>query len=495
MRDPLRDLELLINSRYPFIAITTEEEERLADMLRRLAVQLGIPFYVWTPVEGLSRPPVRQLATPYDRQLLQALAQVAATREDGIYLFKDLHKLLDDATTVRRLCDLAPALSRGRRTLVLVGADLQLPPEIKALSAAFKLALPSVPELKALVQDTMRGLMARGATRIQLAPAEADLLAESLCGLTLFEAERGLYQVAMEDMALTPSDRDGIIEFKKRVIERDGHLEFWPRGDDLASVGGLANLKAWLSRRASAFSEEARSFGLDPPKGLLLLGVQGGGKSLCAKAIAKEWKLPLLKMEPGRLYDKFIGESERRLERALEVAARLAPVVLWIDEIEKGFTAASQSESDAGLSRRIFGRLLAWLQDRPAPVFVVGTCNDVTSLPPELMRKGRFDEVFFVDLPGPEERSQIFGIHLRKRRRDPAGFDLPRLAQASEGFSGAEIEQAIVSALYAAFTAGCDLTTDLLCREITATRPLSVLRAEEVASLRFWASSRTVSAS
>ena len=495
MSNQLRDLELLINSRYPFIAITTEEEERLADMLRRLAVQLKIPFYVWTPVEGLTRPPLKQLATPHDRQLLQALAQVAATREDGIYLFRDLHKFLDDPATLRRLCDLAPALSRGRRTLILAAADLQLPPEIEALSAAFTLELPGVAELKALVQDTVRGLTARGTTRIKLVPSDLDLLAESLRGLTLFEAERALYRAAMDDMALTSSDRDGIIEFKKQVIEREGHLEFWPRVDDLASVGGLANLKAWLSRRATAFSNEAREFGLDAPKGLLLLGVQGCGKSLCAKAIAKEWQLPLLKMEPGRLYDKYIGESERRLERALEVAARLAPVVLWIDEIEKGFTAASSSESDAGLSKRIFGRLLAWLQDRPAPVFVVGTCNDVTSLPPELMRKGRFDEVFFVDLPGPEERGQIFAIHLKKRRRDSGSFDLPLLAQASEGFSGAEIEQAIVSALYAAFTSGSELTTELIRREIAATRPLSVLRAEEVASLRFWASSRTVSAS
>jgi len=220
--------------------------------------------------------------------------------------------------------------------------------------------------------------------------------------------------------------------------------------------------------------------------------VQGCGKSLCAKAIAREWELPLLKLEPGRLYEKYIGESEKRLERALDLAARLAPVVLWIDEFEKGFAAVSQSESDAGLSKRIFGRLLAWLQDRPAPVFVVATCNDVLSLPPELMRKGRFDEIFFVDLPGLEDRSSIFAIHIHGRRRDPAAFDLPRLAASSEGFSGAEIEQAIVSALYAAFASGSDLTTDLIVHELECTRPLSVVRAEEIASLRFWASSRTV---
>jgi len=293
-------------------------------------------------------------------------------------------------------------------------------------------------------------------------------------------------------MALTGSDCDRIIELKKQVIEREGYLEFWPRTEGFAGVGGLQGLKAWLERRRRAFTEQARNFGLDPPKGLLLLGVQGCGKSLCAKAIAKEWELPLLKLEPGRLYEKFIGESEKRLERALDLAAQLAPVVLWIDEMEKGFAAVGQSESDAGLSKRIFGRLLAWLQDRPAPVFVVGTCNDILGLPPELMRKGRFDEVFFVDLPGSAERSSIFAIHLQKRRRDPAAFDLPRMAKASEGFSGAEIEQAIVSALYAAFAGGSDVTTDLIVRELECTRPLSVVRAEEIASLRAWASSRTV---
>lgn len=470
------DLELLINSRYPFIAVTTEEEDRLQDILRRLAVRLGIPFYVWTAVEGLTRPPLKELASQYDRQPLQALAQVAAGREDGLYLFKDLHKFLGDPAVVRRLRDLAPVLGRGRRALVPTASDLELPPEIRSLSAMMKLELPSLDELKALVQNKAREFAARGEFQVDLAPSDLDRLARSLRGLTLFEAERAITRVVVEDMSLTSSDCERIIELKKQVIERDGYLEFWPRTEGFAGVGGLQGLKAWLERRRHAFTEQAREF----------------GKSLCAKAIAKEWELPLLKLEPGRLYEKYIGESEKRLERALDLAAQLAPVVLWIDEFEKGFAAVSQSETDAGLSKRIFGRLLAWLQDRPAPVFVVGTCNDVLSLPPELMRKGRFDEVFFVDLPGPEERASIFAIHLRKRRRDPAAFDLPRLATAAQGFSGAEIEQAIVSALYAAFASGSILTSELIEREIACTHPLSVVRAEEVASLRSWASSRTV---
>jgi hypothetical protein len=308
----LRDLELLVASRYPFIAVTTEEEDRLQDMLRRLAVRLGIPFYVWTPVEGLTRPPLKELASPYDRQPLQALAQVAAGREDGIYLFKDLHKFLGDPAVVRRLRDLAPVLNRGRRALVLTASDLDLPPEIRSLSAMFKLELPSLEELKSLVEGKAREFAARGSIRVDLGPPDVERLARSLLGLTLFEAERAITRVVVEDMALTRSNCERIIELKKQVIERGGYLEFWPRTDGFEGVGGLKGLKAWLERRRRAFSDQARSFGLDPPKGLLLLGVQGCGKSLCAKAIAKEWGLPLLKLEPGRLYEKFIGESEKR---------------------------------------------------------------------------------------------------------------------------------------------------------------------------------------
>ena len=490
----LKDLELLIESKYPLVAVETEEEDRLHDMLRRVTALLDVPLYLWTPVDGLTRPPLKD-APPDSRQPLLALAHVAAARDDGIYFFKDLHKYLDDPAVLRRVRDLAPVLARGRRAVILAAPHLDLPSEIRAIAAPFKLELPTLDELKLLIRSTVRDLVAKRKIKVELTPADLDQLAESLRGLTLFEAERALTRAIMEDMALTRTDLERIIEIKKGIIEREGLLDFWPRQDAFATVGGLRNLKAWLGQRRQAFTAKAREFGLDPPKGILLLGVQGCGKSLCAKAIAKEWELPLLKMEPGRLYDKFVGESEKSLERALDVAARLAPVILWIDEIEKGFAAVSQSESDAGLSKRIFGRLLAWLQDRPAPVFVAATCNDILSLPPEMMRKGRFDEIFFVNLPNPEERGEIFAIHIRKRKRNPAAFDLPRLVRAADGFSGAEIEQAIVSALYAAFAAGSDLTTDLLIHELGSTRPLSVVRAEEVASLRAWASSRTVPAS
>jgi SpoVK/Ycf46/Vps4 family AAA+-type ATPase len=265
--------------------------------------------------------------------------------------------------------------------------------------------------------------------------------------------------------------------------------------ENLAEVGGFLALKAWLAKRARAFEPAAKDFGIQMPKGILLLGVQGCGKTLVARAVAREWRLPLLKLEVGRLYDKFIGESEKNLERMLRSAEQMAPCVLMIDEIEKGLAWSASSESDAGLSKRIFGRLLGWLQDRKAPVFVVATCNNISLLPPEMTRKGRFDEIFFVDLPTPAERRDIFGVHLRKRKRDPTGFDLDALAAAAEGFSGAEIEQAVVAGLYTAFSRSAELTTAILIEELRTTKPLSVTRREEVDALRAWARDRTVSAS
>jgi SpoVK/Ycf46/Vps4 family AAA+-type ATPase len=260
-------------------------------------------------------------------------------------------------------------------------------------------------------------------------------------------------------------------------------------------VGGFANLKTWLAKRKNAFAPEARQFGIEAPRGMLLLGVQGGGKTLVARAVAKEWGLPLLKLEAARLYDKYIGETEKNLERALKTAEHMAPCVLMIDELEKGLSYSAGADSDAGLSKRVFGRLLGWLQDRKAPVFVVATSNNIKELPPELTRKGRFDEIFFVDLPNPAERRAIFAVHLKKRKRNPALFDLDALAAASDGFTGAEIEQAVVAALYTAFAKSMEVTSAIIAAELSATRPLSVTRAEEITALREWARDRTVMAS
>jgi hypothetical protein len=489
-----RDIKLLIESRHPLIAVETDEEERLGDILMRLSISMKLPLYTWTSVDGLKRP--ADVGAPEDsRQPLAALNKIAASRADGLYFFKDLQRFLDNAAIVRRLRNLAPACARTNRAIIMTAPAFELPPELTPCTVLVRLELPTIDELEDLVERVAIDMGVRPGIRIETKPADYRALAEALKGLTLFDAERALMRAIVDSGALSPSDAGQILDLKRQVIERDGVLDFRPRVEDLAAVGGMKHLKAWLATRGGAFGPEAKAFGLDPPKGLLLLGVQGCGKSLCAKAIAHEWNLPLLKLEPGRLYEKYIGESEKSLDRALETAERIAPVVLWIDELEKGFANVSQSETDAGLSKRIFGRLLSWLQDRPAPVFVAATCNDIMSLPPELMRKGRFDEIFFVDLPTADERESILKIHLTRRKRDPGSFDLKNLAVASEGFSGAEIEAAIVSGMYSAFAAKAELTTAVLLKEIGDTRPLSVTRAEEVQSLREWASTRCVPAS
>jgi SpoVK/Ycf46/Vps4 family AAA+-type ATPase len=285
------------------------------------------------------------------------------------------------------------------------------------------------------------------------------------------------------------------LEAKRKMVQQDGLLEYWPAEQGMAEVAGLSGLKAWLAkRRASVIDpQRATEFGLSFPKGVLLLGVPGCGKSLCAKAVAHEWGLPLLKLDPANLYDKYVGDSEKNFKRAMQTAERLAPIVLWIDELEKAFAAGS-GEDDGGVSRRIFGSFLSWLQDRRGDVFVVATSNDVTKLPPEFIRKGRFDEVFFVDLPSARARGEITTIHLRKRKQDPAAFDLPRLVAAADGFSGAEIEQAIVAALYTAFSTSAPLSTEVLLGELGSTRPLSRIMNERLADLRRWAADRTVAA-
>ncbi|HEV2131942.1 MAG TPA: AAA family ATPase, partial [Longimicrobiaceae bacterium] len=290
-------------------------------------------------------------------------------------------------------------------------------------------------------------------------------------------------------------DLRAVVETKTAVVEREGLLEYYPVEESMAEVAGLDGLKGWLAKRRMILAdpERARQYGLPFPKGVLLLGVPGCGKSHSAKAVSTEWGLPLLKFDPAGLYNKYIGETEKNFKRAIGTAEKLAPVILWIDEIEKAFASSGEGE-DGGVSRRLLGSFLSWLQERGGDVFVVATANDVTRLPPELLRKGRFDEVFFVDLPGAKARRAIFEIHLRRRGQDPTRFDLARLVEATEGFSGAEIEQVIVSGLYTAFASHAELSDRILLEEIAATRPLSRVMPERIAALREWARERTVAA-
>jgi SpoVK/Ycf46/Vps4 family AAA+-type ATPase len=490
----LRDLELTIQSRYPFVAVETSEEDRLEKALFGIAGDLRVPFFVWTVTSGLRRAGLANAM--YDtQQPIRALNTVAAMAGEAMFLMKDLHRYFGEPPVVRKLLDLAPEFKHDRRVIVFSAVKVELPSELGPLTAVHTLALPGPDELKRIVTHAIAACERDGPVKVQLPAADLDRLVERLRGFTAFEAERAVTRAIVQDRTLDARDIDTIIEIKKELLKKDGVLEYVAPEENLAEVGGFAALKAWLAKRARAFAPEARQYGIEWPRGILLLGVQGGGKSLVARAVAKEWGLPLLKLEAARLYDKYIGETEKNLERALRTAEQLAPCVLMIDELEKGLSYSAGADSDAGLSKRVFGRLLGWLQDRKAPVFVVATSNNITELPPELTRKGRFDEIFFVDLPSVAERREIFAVHLKKRKRNPALFDLDALAAAAEGFTGAEIEQAVVSALYTAFSKGAEVTSAIIAAELTATRPLSVTRAEEIAALRAWARDRTVMAS
>lgn len=357
------------------------------------------------------------------------------------------------------------------------------------------LPAPSFDDYRRLLERLIREYSAKMPVTIELTNADRTRLVNNLVGLSLLEAEKVITKLIVEDGALRERDVHRVIEAKRQVVEQDGLLEYSSVESGLDQVAGLNGLKQWLARRRSVVADPRRAAesGLAFPKGMLLLGVPGCGKSLCAKAVAREWGLPLLRLDPGNLYDKYIGDSEKNFKRAMQTAERMAPIVLWIDELEKAFASVS-GDSDGGVSNRIFGSFLAWLQDRKGDVFVVATSNDVAKLPPELVRKGRFDEIFFVDLPGAEARAGVFSIHLKKRRQDPAAFDVAQLAAATDGFSGAEIEESINAGLYAAFAENRPMTTADVLAAAAATHPLSRLAGDRLAQLRSWAEPRTVPA-
>ena len=487
------ELRLLINSRNPIIAVETAEEDRLVRLLTELAVELCIPFYTWSVTAGLSRiegAPVYDTTDP-----AHCLANIAEVRGDAIFLLKDFARYCENDKICRRLRDLADLFRDVRRCIVICAPSLNLPPEILSESVTFDLGLPDASELTVTVKQVLAEVHRESGVAVTFESNSVRRLAEALLGMPQEGAARLLRKCILAQGNADAALADAVVDEKRKVLQSDGLLESVRRDTSFSDVAGLAHLKDWLSKRKSAFTDEGRRFGLVPPKGVLITGVQGCGKSLATRAVAAEWDVELARLDAGALYDKFVGESEKRLHRALELAQKLAPMVLWIDEIEKAFASAGASgDADAGLSQRLLATLLTWMQDRDGGVFLAATSNNISALPPEMLRKGRFDEIFFVDLPGPDVRSALFAIHLKKRSRDPATFDLKKLVAASDGFSGAEIEQAIVASLFTAFSAKCQLSTEILLAEIRGTQPLSVTRAEDVQSIRTWARSRAVPA-
>jgi ATPase family protein associated with various cellular activities (AAA) len=490
---PAKDLAILFRSHNPLIICETVEEKRLEELVRAVAGQLELPVTTWSAASGLS--PCHPVDSNKTTDLAFALRQIRSYQGDGVWLLKDPQPHLENPSTLRALRETAQEFAGSARTLVMVGPSIPSKPELDDVQVRFDLALPGPDELRDLVMDTARKL-ARDhlAKRVNLSRDDVEGLVSDLQGLTMFEAERALARAVVEDSALTSADRPSVRESKRNLVESGGLLDFVPTPEGLEQVGGLERLKKWIATRRVGLLPQPGEKPLEPPKGVLLLGVQGCGKSIAAKAIAASWSLPLLSLDAGRLLAPYIGESERNLRDALKRVERMAPCVLWVDEIEKAFVSVRSNESDGGVSKRLLGALLTWMQERAAKVFLVATANSVEDLPPELIRKGRLDEIFFIDLPGAAARREIFRLHLAKRGEDPGRFDLGALAAASRGFSGAEIEQVVVSALYEARAARIPLDVSSILVSLRSTRPLSVVRGEKIAALRAWAAERCVPA-
>ncbi|HEX9563330.1 MAG TPA: AAA family ATPase [Gemmatimonadaceae bacterium] len=495
VRSLVDELELLVRSRYGLIVVDSLEDDRVEDMLRHVASRLSLHYYVWRRTKGVSRG--GNLGDPFANDTAEPAAALGhAEREGaGIYHFPGLGTWLEDPVVAWRARDVVDRFASRRGTLVVSGSDIRLPEMLRPHAVFVRLPGPGAEEYRALFERVLREHQARMPLRIELTAEQRARLLYNLKGLSLVESEKILTRILIEDGAVTAEDIARVAAAKRKVVEQEGLLEYWTASESMSTVAGMEGLKAWLSKRRVVVDDPdgAARFGLPFPKGMLLLGVPGCGKSLCAKAVASEWGLPLLRLDPGSLYDKYVGDSEKNFRRAMRTAERMAPAVLWIDELEKAF-AASGGEQDGGVSQRVFGTFLSWLQERRGDVFVVATSNDVSRLPAEFIRKGRFDEVFFVDLPTRSSRSRIFAIHLGKRGVDPSNVDLDTLSGATDGYSGAEIEQAVIAGMFTAFATGGALTTDVLLQEVAATHPLARTMSERLAALRSWARDRTVNA-
>lgn len=481
------------------ISIVTHEEDYALEVVRSALMATKRQMFIWSASEGLKGglfkderedDPLRE-ASESPAVGLVALRQ---SPEESVCVALDLAAHLKDGKCLRLLRDLLHDYECNRSTLVLIDHSDALPEVIKSEARSFELSLPDEAELKALVERTLRRFNYDTPIEVGISKRGFKAIIRNLRGLTRKQAESIIVDTVADDRKFTDEDLNIVLANKRRLIQRGGLLEYVQTPLTLDEIGGMSHLKTWLKQRRNAFRNSAHEFGLEAPRGVLMLGVQGGGKSLCAKAIATAWQQPLLRMDPSSLYASYIGQSERNLREALQQTEMMAPVVLWIDEIEKAFASAASRSSDGGLSQRMFGSLLTWMQDHIEPVFVVATANDIEALPPELLRKGRFDEIFFVDLPSAAVRQTIFAIHLRKRQRDPEAFDLKALASASEGFSGAEIEQAVLSALHQVFGRDKALDTERIIRVLQQAVPLSVTMAEKMQALRVWARDRCVPA-
>jgi SpoVK/Ycf46/Vps4 family AAA+-type ATPase len=486
---PLRDLEVLIRSRAPLVAVESNEEPQVVRMVREIARKLQLKAFRWTATEGLQAFDQMDQPSHSVQKSIDVLNYIKTSAHSCLFVLLDFHPFLEDTLHVRSLKDIALTYEKHYSTVVLVGYVVRVPEELKPFTSNFKFPLPSSGELRQIVHEVAAEWGAANGNRdVQTTNKTLDLLVRNLAGLTTTDARRLALKAINDNGVISDSDMPEVMRAKYELLGRDSVLSFENETAQFAEIGGMKRLRNWLELRKSFFTQDAPEE-LDPPRGILLLGVQGCGKSLAAKAAAGIFGAPLLRLDFGVLYNKYYGETERNLRKALDTAEVMSPCVLWMDEIEKGIAV---QEDDDGLSRRILGTLLTWMSEKRRPVFLVATANDIMRLPPEIVRKGRFDEIFFVDLPSAENRRDIWQIHLSKRNLDPAAFNLDALVKETDGFSGSEIEQAIVAAMYTAHAQGQQVSEDDLLAEIKQTRPLSVIMAERIEEVRDWAAKRTV---
>jgi hypothetical protein len=477
-----QEFALLLRACYPLIYIPTTEEERLEKAIAIVAEEVGNrQVYIWDFVEGYQKNPNNESFGR--RNPLQALEFVEKLPEKlgGIFILRDFHRFLEDISISRKLRNLARSLKSQPKNIVIVSPQLEIPTELTEVLTVMDFPLPTAQELKLEIQRLM------GATGQSLSEKLINEIVRSAQGLSLERIRRVLTRAIASGGRLEPEDVELVLEEKRQSIRQTQILDFYPATEQISDIGGLDNLKDWLLRRGGAFSDRARAYGLPHPRGLLLVGIQGTGKSLTAKAIAHHWHLPLLRLDVGRLFGGLVGESESRTRQMINLAEALAPCILWIDEIDKAFSGV-EGRGDSGTTSRVFGTFITWLAEKKSPVFVVATANNIQALPPEMLRKGRFDEIFFVGLPNQEEREAIFKVHLARLRPHNLGnYDLKRLAYETPDFSGAEIEQTLIEAMHIGFSQNRDFTTDDILEAASQIVPLARTAQEQIQFLQNWA--------
>ena len=474
-----QELDIYLRSRFTLIVLVTPEEERALAVVKVVCDRAQRPCLTWDVADGFQVLTNWRSSLPSAKDPITALEQVDKAEGDGLFILKDFHDCWGNPQFKRKLRSVAGRLKFSKKSILITAPSAKIPVELKDEAVIVEFPLPQTPELEAVLQR----LTQTPGVKVNLTQLGREKLVQAALGLTASQAQRVFSKAIVSNGVLDDRDIDLVTQEKKQIIRESEALEFYAVHETPADVGGLGVLKEWLRMRERAFTQEARNYGLPSPKGIALIGIPGTGKSLTAKMIGGLWRLPLLRLDVGSLFGSLVGESEERTQRALQLAETVAPCILWIDEMEKAFAFGGM---DGGVGKRVFGTILTWMQEKTAPCFVVATANDISSLPPELLRKGRFDEIFFLDLPTVAERQEIFTVHLQKRQRLPQDFDVARLARESQKYVGAEIEQAIIDAMYVGFNANREFDTADISVALKRQVPLAVSQQETIGALRNW---------